>query len=84
MGNLDTVPGSADPETLPHSCGGCDTRWSGARTAHCSGCHLSFTGMTTFDMHRNGGRCLRPWAMGMVAVPGRASEVWGFVTDPDA
>ena len=78
------VPGTADPETLPHTCGGCDARWSGYRTAHCgSGCHLTFTGVTTFDMHRNGGRCLRPHAMGMVTVPGRASEVWGFVADPE-
>jgi hypothetical protein len=82
MGNLDAVPGSADPQTLPHTCGGCDARWRGHRTAHCgSGCHRTFTGVTTFDMHRNGGRCLTPRAMGMSLAPGRAYPAWGYVGD---
>ena len=82
--NLDGVqPGTADPETLPHTCGGCDARWSGYRTSHCAACHLTLSGVRAFDMHRQGGRCLRPWAMGMVAVPGRAYEVWGYVADAD-
>ena len=75
-------PGSADPATLRHTCR-CGARWSGSRTAHCGGtCHRTFTGVSTFDAHRVGGRCVEPGASGLVLVPGRAYEVWGTYTDP--
>lgn len=46
-------------------CGGCDSRWGGLLTSHCTGCHQTFSGLTAFDKHRTGshakGRfCLDP------------------------
>lgn len=48
------------------TCGGCKARWhqAGNRTGHCSGCHRTFSGVTTFDAHQrmDDGRnvCLDP------------------------
>jgi len=44
-----------EPATrLPHECDGCHQRWGGYNTAHCCGCHETFTGITAFDAHRTG------------------------------
>lgn len=73
-------PGSADPATLPHS-HRCGTRWSGKGVSHCGACCATFTGVTTFDLHRRNGKCLPPRAVGLVVIPGRAYEVWGNLGD---
>lgn len=81
-------PGHADPSTLRNTCR-CGARWSGARTAHCGGtCHRTFSGVSTFDAHRRGGRCVDPEVLppdgpGLMVVPGRAYEVWGTFSEPD-
>lgn len=38
----------------PHRCGNCPARWWGARIAHCSSCHETFSTVTAFDAHRVG------------------------------
>lgn len=69
--------GTADPTKLPHSCR-CGTRWSGSTTAHCSQCHITCSGVRTFDVHRRGGVCRPPADCGMSLVPGRAYQCWGY------
>ncbi len=72
----------------PHACAGCDARWGGFNTSHCSGCHRTFTGLTAFDKHRDGDhakstrRCLPPDLVGLVGA-GRDYPCWGFPGDPD-
>jgi hypothetical protein len=50
------------PEMI--TCAKCQTKWSGAAVAHCSGCHASFAGVSLFDKHRTvrgeHGTCLDP------------------------
>ncbi len=48
-------------------CGGCAAEWAGADRAHCAGCHVSFDSIVLFDVHREGGGCLRPQVLGLVA-----------------
>ena len=67
-----------DGPKLPHS-HRCGARWSGKLTSHCGACCVTFTGVTNFDSHRSNGRCLRPQAIGLTLVPGRAYAVWGNV-----
>lgn len=38
--------------------------------AHCGACHVTFTGVNTFDVHRNGGVCATPQSMGFIEVDG--------------
>jgi hypothetical protein len=63
------------PETV--TCSGCPARWTGSRTAHCSGCHISFGGVALFDMHRSHygdhGGCQDPATM-TVQAGARAGE----------
>lgn len=72
----------------PHSCNGCDARWGGYNTSHCSACHQTFTGLTAFDKHRDGNhanstrRCLPPDLVGLID-SGRDYPCWGFPGDPD-
>lgn len=75
---------------LPHHCTRCDARWGGSLTAHCSGCHITVTGLTAFDKHRDGshakGRfCLTPEDAGLVitnrlypcfGLPGAETHYW--------
>lgn len=35
-------------------CGKCAAQWAGHRIEHCTGCHATFTGTTSGDMHRVG------------------------------
>jgi hypothetical protein len=43
----------------PHHCGHSPRHeWSGALACHCSSCGLTFSGVTTFDEHQVGPRCL--------------------------
>jgi hypothetical protein len=71
--------GSADPTTLPNSCR-CGARWAGTSTAHCAAacCHRTFSGVTTFDVHRRDGRCNDPAGFGMSLLRGRAYDCWGY------
>ena len=41
--------------------------------AHCSLCHVTFSGPWTFDEHRRSGKCARPQINGMTEKRG----VWG-------
>jgi hypothetical protein len=70
---------TAEVSALPHSCGRCPARWSGANTAHCGGCHQTFGGVRAFDLHRRGGVCLEPADAGLQLLPLRATPVWGQV-----
>lgn len=35
----------------------CPQLRSGSNRAHCGACHLTFSGFTSFDLHRRGGTC---------------------------
>ena len=48
-------------------CGGCGAEWAGEDRAHCAGCHTIFDSIVLFDVHRDGGSCLRPQVLGLVA-----------------
>lgn len=39
------------PARITH--GACGRSWTGLRTAHCGGCHETFSGVSLFDEHRN-------------------------------
>lgn len=59
----------------PLTCGGCPSTWTGLSRAHCSACHLTFTGVSAFDRHRGAdGECLLPPNLGMVL---REGGIWG-------
>ena len=66
-----------------YGCSGCDARWSGLKTAHCTGCHDTFTVVSAFDKHRSGSHandtrhCVNPETVGLVDA-GRAYQCWGF------
>ena len=69
------------------TCPKCASIWGGLNTAHCSGCHLTYTGITAFDKHRDGyhikgrGRfCKSPQAAGLVDAH-RAYPCWGLPSD---
>lgn len=67
-------------------CGTCGAWWTRELTAHCSGCHRTYTGMTAFDAHRSGSHtagtrhCLDPADVGLVDA-GRAYPCWGTKGD---
>jgi hypothetical protein len=48
-------------------CDGCTAEWAGEDRAHCAGCHTTFDSIVLFDVHRDGGSCLRPQVLGLVA-----------------
>lgn len=62
-----------------HACGRCSARWTGLRTCHCNTCHRTFTGVTPFDRHRRGDRCLHPVDADLVDA-GRTYACWGTRT----
>ena len=64
-----------------HTAACCGARFGGLNTAHCSGCHQTFTGMTAFDRHRDGshttGRtCRTPDDVDLIDA-GRSYPCWG-------
>ncbi len=67
-------------------CPSCTRRWGGLRAAHCPSCHVTFSGVSAFDRHQRGGRCLNPASMGLVnsgeiwTYPGPNTEIWGDLT----
>ena len=48
------------------TCGRCPAWWTGLGSAHCVGCHESFTSVSAFDLHRRGGECRHPADVGLV------------------
>lgn len=54
----------------------CGATWGGLNTCHCASCHLTFTGVTAFDLHRRTGRCQDPRVAGL-ALADRDYECWG-------
>lgn len=65
--------------------GACGVKWTqiGNQTGHCGGCHLTFSGLRSFDMHqriKNGSVvCLAPESVGLEARRDRNTPtlVWG-------
>jgi hypothetical protein len=55
---------------MVNTCGGCDKNWTGTSRCHCSACHETFSGITTFDLHRQAnskrGKCKKPAYIGLV------------------
>lgn len=58
-------------------CGQCKTWYTGIATAHCGGCHLTFSRVSSFDRHRVGGKCKSPAVAGLVR-NGRTFECYGM------
>ena len=58
---------ASDVHLFRIGCGGCAAEWAGEDRAHCAGCHVSFDSIVVFDVHRDGGGCLRPQVLGLVA-----------------
>jgi hypothetical protein len=54
----------------------CGARWTGLTRAHCSGCHLTFSGITAFDLHRRGGGCVDPSTL--LALVQDEAGTWGY------
>jgi hypothetical protein len=46
-----------------HRCAGCDNTWTALGRAHCSACHRTFSGLSSFDQHRHHGECRDPAGM---------------------
>lgn len=46
-----TQPSTRKP-AAPHTCGTCPATWTGIGPCHCSGCHVTFSGVRLFDTHR--------------------------------
>lgn len=65
---------------LPHSCA-CGVRWAGDNTAHCSTCHLTFSGPWSFDRHRRDGQCRPPAEVGFVLIERVGYTVYGAPSD---
>lgn len=68
-------------DRLPHSCGRCTRRWTGTSAAHCTACHVTFTGITNFDRHRSEGRCRPPEVVGLVEKVRAGYTAWGRPAD---
>lgn len=79
---LAALAGTRDPADLPHA-HSCGARWSGANTAHCGACCVTFVGIGAFDLHRRGGTCAQPATIGMTLAPGRAYQAWTHSRDGD-
>jgi hypothetical protein len=87
LGHPDTPEAPCGPEILRAAakrplvdwigCGGCDNRWTGLRACHCGACHLTFTGIRGFDIHRRGSRCNDPATVGLVQIPRQHWTGWG-------
>lgn len=52
------------------TCGGCDNTWTGVSRCHCSACHQTFGGISTFDQHRKRDSCLQAESLGLENVAG--------------
>lgn len=70
----DTQTPSSQKKVISHSCG---ARWTGSQRSHCGGCHLTFSSLTSFEMHRRGLRCNAPESVGLVTRETEFGAVWG-------
>lgn len=71
-------------EAPEYGCGRCPARWGGLGTAHCGGCHHTFTTVNAFDRHRAGGRCNPPAEVGLTPHDRGQYTAWGFtISDTD-
>lgn len=61
-------------------CSKCSAEWGGMNTAHCAGCHTTFTGITAFDAHRRGGECIPAECVGL-SLTKRAYPCYGYPSD---
>ncbi len=75
---------------MNYTCGGCSNTWGGLAMAHCSVCHDTYSGITSFDRHRNRGKCVNPETYknedGELVFERRTSgkvPIWAFPTDID-
>lgn len=50
------------------------------RAAHCSVCHLTFSGVRYFDDHRKGRQCKKPASLGLTEKDG-VWAMWGSLFD---
>lgn len=50
---------------MPITCSGCSSEWSGVNRCHCSKCHITWGGLTSFDQHRKGKKCQTPQSLGL-------------------
>ncbi|WP_345346898.1 hypothetical protein [Rhodococcus olei] len=69
--------------TQINTCNGCPARWSGLNTAHCAGCHVTFTGPSAFDRHRVKSTCATPAEIGLKSAD-RAYPCFGYPMRDDA
>jgi hypothetical protein len=69
-------------EAIRHGCG---RWWTGARVAHCGGCHAHFSGTTAFDQHQRGTQpgtlCRDPAEVGLVAAAKPYGVLWSWPDD---
>lgn len=72
---------TATTSAVKPTCKQCGKSWGGMNTCHCTGCHLTFTGITAFDAHRKGGICNLPESVGL-EINDRAYECFGYPSDP--
>ena len=49
-----------DSSHARHSCRGCSRTWTGYSEAHCPTCHVNFSVVRNFDLHRQDGQCIPP------------------------
>lgn len=53
------------------------------RVCICRGCGESFGGLTAFDLHRSGGWCLDPAAVGLRFEERPKGTLWAYAQDVD-
>lgn len=64
------------PNAIFH--GECGKWWTGAERSHASCCHRTFSSLSAFDKHRQGGRCNDPADIGLIARGKPFGELWGW------
>lgn len=50
----------------------CGAEWTGLGRCHCSKCHTTFGGLTSFDKHRKNEICLHPEELELI----EKNNVW--------
>lgn len=46
-------------------CRKCRDKWTGLSRCYCTGCHMMFSCVSSFDKHRNNFKCLDPLDVGI-------------------
>lgn len=47
------------------TCSKCPAEWTGDNRCHCSVCHITWGGLSSFDKHRRGKSCLTPESLSL-------------------